>query len=146
MNNQPLLLERVYRAPIEKVWKAITDRDEMKEWYFDLKEFKVEVGFQFEFLGCGKDTTKQFLHKCEIIEVVPGEKLTYSWRYDGYPGNSFVTFELIRQEENATLLRLTHKGLETFPMDTLDFAANNFVEGWNQILGIDLTNYLEKTE
>lgn len=145
MSSQPLVFERVYKAPIEKVWKAITDKDEMKEWYFDLSDFRLEVGFQFEFIGCSKDA-RQYTHKCEITEIVPGRKLTYSWRYDGYPGNSFVTFELVKQNENGTLLRLTHKGLETFPMDTLDFATNNFVEGWNQILGIDLKNYLEKTE
>ncbi|MBI3260525.1 MAG: SRPBCC domain-containing protein [Ignavibacteriae bacterium] len=146
MNNQPLVFERVYKAPIERVWKAITDKNEMKEWYFDLNDFKLEVGFQFEFIGCDKDSTKKFVHKCEITEVIPGKKLTYSWRYDGYPGNSFVTFELVKKDENGTLLRLTHRGLETFPMDTLDFAKNNFVEGWNKILGNDLTNYLAKTE
>lgn len=146
MNNQPLVFERVYKAPIERVWRAITDKNEMKEWYFDLKEFKLEVGFQFEFMGCGKDESIKFVHKCEITEIIPGEKLTYTWRYDGYPGNSFVTFQLVKQDVNSTLLRLTHVGLETFPMDTLHFAQNNFVEGWNKILGTDLTNYLSKTE
>lgn len=70
----------------------------------------------------------QYLHLCEITEVVPEKKLTYSWRYNGYEGNSFVTFELFEQE-SKTLLILTHKGLETFPKENKDFAMENFEKG-----------------
>ena len=143
MNNQPLVFERVYNSPIEKVWSAITDRDEMKQWYFNLSEFKAEVGFKFEFLGGPKDGI-QYLHKCEILEVIPENRLTYSWRYDGYPGNSFVTFELFKKDD-GTLLRLTHKGLETFPAENKDFASENFSKGWNSIINVGLQKYLEKS-
>jgi uncharacterized protein YndB with AHSA1/START domain len=142
MNNQPIVLEKTFNAPIERVWQAITDKDEMKKWYFDLAEFKAEKGFQFEFTD-GEPGGKQFRHLCEITEVVPEKKLTYSWRYDGYAGNSFVTFELFPQEADKTLLRLTHAGLETFPQETTDFAKENFEKGWNHIINISLKEYLE---
>jgi len=144
MNNQPIMLEKTFNAPIERVWQAITDKDEMKKWYFDLAEFKAEKGFKFEFTA-GEEGGKQFLHLCEITEVVPQKKLTYSWRYDGYAGNSFVTFELFPQADK-TLLRLTHAGLETFPQETTDFAKENFAEGWNQIINISLKEYLEREQ
>lgn len=142
MNNQPIVIERTFDAPVAKVWRAITDKDEMKKWYFDLAEFKAEVGFRFEFTG-GEEGGKQFLHLCEITEVVPEKKLTYSWRYDGYAGNSFVTFELFEKENSKTLLRLTHEGVETFPNETDDFAKENFVKGWTHIINISLKDYLE---
>lgn len=142
MKNQPIALERLLNAPIQKVWTAITNKDEMKQWYFDLVEFKPEIGFQFQFTGGPQDGV-QYLHLCEVTDVIPEKKLTYSWRYQGYPGNSFVTFELIAQNEQ-TLLRLTHTGLETFPQDNEDFASQNFVEGWNHIVNISLKNHLEK--
>ncbi|MBI3260526.1 MAG: SRPBCC domain-containing protein [Ignavibacteriae bacterium] len=144
MSNQQVVVERIYKAPIEKVWSAITDKDEMKEWYLDLKEFKVEVGFAFEFTG-GEEGGKQYLHKCEITEVELGKKLTYSWRFIGYPGNSFVTFELSKHDDNGTMLRITHKGLETFPSDIPDFAKENFFTGWDHIMNTGLKEYLEKT-
>ncbi|WP_435353302.1 SRPBCC family protein [Emticicia sp. SJ17W-69] len=140
MENQPIIVERTLNASIAKVWKAITDKDEMKNWYFDLAEFKAEVGFKFQFMG-GDTNGKQYLHLCEITEVIPEKKLTYSWRYDGYVGNSFVSFELSEQE-NKTLLRLTHEGLETFPQGNPDFAKGNFAEGWNYIVNTALKNYL----
>ena len=134
------MIERVFDAPVEKIWKAITDRDQMKEWYFDIAAFKPEIGFKFQFTA-GKDD-KQYLHLCKIMEVVPLKKLSYSWRYNGYEGNSFVTFELF-EEGNKTRIRLTHKGLETFPK-IADFAKENFAEGWNQIIGTELKKFVEE--
>ena len=140
--DQPIIVERIYNAPVEKVWNAITDRDEMKKWYFDLVEFKAEPGFEFQFYGEGKQGEK-FLHLCKVIEVIPKKKLTYSWRYDGYEGNSFVTFELF-PEGNKTKLKLSHKGLESFPITAnKDFAKENFMEGWTYIIGTGLREFVE---
>lgn len=141
MNDKPIVVERLSDASISKVWKAITDKDEMKKWYFDLAEFKTEVGFTFQFAGGPPDT--QYLHLCEITKVIPEKKLTYSWRYDGYTGNSFVTFELFEQH-NKTLLQLTHKGINTFPEENKDFAVANFEQGWNEIINTSLKNYMEE--
>ncbi len=142
MNNEPFVIERTYNAPIAKVWKAITDKNEMKQWYFDLAEFRPEVGFEFRFTG-GPSPEKQYLHLCKITEVIPGKKLTHSWRYDGYEGNSFVTFELF-DEGSKTRLKLTHAGLETFPKENPDLAKHNFVAGWTDIIGRSLKEFVEK--
>jgi uncharacterized protein YndB with AHSA1/START domain len=141
MKAEPVIIERTLNAPIVKVWEAITNKDEMKKWYFNIKEFKPEVGFEFQFEAIGKEN-KRFLHLCKITEVVIGKKLAYTWRYDGYEGNSIVTFELF-EEGNKTRLKLTHTGLETFPQ-TSDFARQNFVEGWTHIIGIALKGFVEK--
>ncbi len=141
MDNKPILLEILLNAPVKKVWKALTDKNEMKIWYFDLEEFTPEVGFKFHFTG-GPSPEKQYLHLCEITEVIPEKKLTHTWRYDGYAGNSFLTFELSPQG-NKTLLKLTHKDLGTFPQDNPDFAIKNFEEGWNSIINDSLENYFK---
>lgn len=139
MKPQPIVQERLFTASRAKVWRALTDKTEMKSWYFDLAEFKAEVGFKFEFLGGPPE--KSYRHLCEVTEVVPERKLTYSWRYDGYPGISYVTFELFDQG-NQTLLRLTHAGTETFPAES-DFARKNFESGWDHIINTSLKKYLE---
>jgi len=141
MDNEPIIIERVFNAPISKVWKAITDRNEMAKWYFDLAEFKAETGYKFQFFG-GPSPDRQYLHLCEITEVIDERKLSHSWRFDGYRGNSILTFELSAQD-NKTLLKLTHSGLETFPEENPDFAKANFVKGWNVIINVSLKNYLE---
>ena len=141
MENQPIVLERTFDAPVSKVWSAITNKEEMKKWYFQLEDFRPEVGFKFEFMGGPKDGI-QYLHLCEITEAIPEKKLAHSWRYDGYEGNSFVTWELFPQGDK-TLLRLTHSGLETLADQHKDFAKENFVKGWTHIVNIGLKNYLE---
>jgi uncharacterized protein YndB with AHSA1/START domain len=140
MKNLPFVIERIYNAPVIAVWNAITSKDEMKQWYFDLAEFKPEVGFRFQFQG-GTDI-KQYLHICVVMEVIPEKKITYSWKYEGYEGISFVTFELFA-EGNKTTLKLSHDGLESFPASNPDLAKKNFVEGWTHITGTALKDFLE---
>jgi uncharacterized protein YndB with AHSA1/START domain len=141
-SDEPVIVERLLNAPIELVWKAITTKEDMKRWYFDLPEFKAEAGFEFEFTGGPKDGV-QFLHKCKVTEVIPLRKLAYSWRYEGYEGNSVVTIELAA-EGSRTRIKLSHEGLETFP-PTPEFARENFVSGWTAIVGSSLREFVEKT-
>ena len=141
MNTQPFIIERTFNAPAIKVWQALTDNKKMKQWYFNLEEFKPEVGFEFQFMAGEKN--KEYLHLCKVTDVVVGKKLTYSWRYDGYPGNSFVTFELF-EEGSKTRLKLTHEGIETLAQGNPDFAKENFEKGWTSILDESLKGFLEK--
>jgi uncharacterized protein YndB with AHSA1/START domain len=128
---------------VEKVWKALTDKDQMKQWYFDLNEFKPEVGFEFSFAGKGHKG-QEYLHLCTVTQVVPEKKLSYSWKYKGYPGNSEVTFELFAEGHN-TRIRLTHAGLNTFPQDNADFARGSFNHGWTELIGTYLPKFVERT-
>jgi uncharacterized protein YndB with AHSA1/START domain len=140
MQNEPLVLERTYDAPVHIVWNAISNKDEMKKWNFDLGEFKPEPDFEFSFLA-GGEKGKEYLHLCRVTEVIHGKKLSYTWRYDGYDGDSEVSFELF-PEGDKTKLRLTHKGLETFPSLQF-FKKENFVTGWTRILNTSLKDFLE---
>ena len=141
MKTEPLVIERTYNAPAEKIWQAITDKDKMKQWYFDIKSFKPEVGFEFEFIG--ESDNRKFLHLCRITEVQENKKLAYTWKYDGFPGESVVTFELF-PEGDKTRLKLTHEGLETFPADNPDFKRESFTAGWNHIIGKSLKEFVER--
>lgn len=143
METTPLVIEKTYDAPVHKVWRAITNKEDMKQWYFDLQEFRPEIGFEFTFTGCAEE--REYLHLCKITEVVEGKRIAYSWRYDGYPGMSYVTFDL-KEMGNKTHLTLTHRGLETFPQDIPDFAKQCFAEGWQYFIEVGLKNYLEPTQ
>jgi len=140
MEKQPLVMERTYNAPVDKVWRAITDVGQMRQWYFNLDDFKPEVGFTFEFSGqsdCG-----DYLHFCEVTEVVDGRKITYSWSYKDYEGMSYVSWELFPEGE-MTRLVLTHAGLETFP-PMKDFTRESFSGGWTYFVHDALKKFLEE--
>jgi uncharacterized protein YndB with AHSA1/START domain len=141
MNKENIIVERTFNTPIATVWRAITNKDEMKSWYFQLEKFEPRVGFKFDFIG-GPEDGVQYLHLCEITEIIEGKKITYSWRYDNYPGNSYVTWELFDKGEQ-TLLKLTHTGLETFAELGPDFAKTSFNGGWTYFMHTALKGYLE---
>jgi len=141
ITNGTFVIEQTYPASPDKVWKAITDKDEMGLWYFDLPDFKPEVGVEFRFWG-GSSEHSQYLHICKITEVILNKKIAYSWRYDGHTGNTLVSFELF-EEGDQTRMKLTHKGLDTFSADNPDLAKENFDEGWTEIIGTSLKDYVE---
>ena len=137
----PVIVEELYEAPVDMVWLALTDNSQMKKWYFELDDFIPEVGFRFQFEGGGSEN-KIYTHLCEITEVIPNNKISYTWKYEGYAGCSEVTFQLISKGDK-TELKVTHEGLETFP-SLPDFAKENFREGWKSIIGTNLKNFVEK--
>src|SRR5207302_2971818 len=47
--DEPLVVERTFDAPVALVWKALTDKEDIKQWSFDLREFAPVVGFEFQF-------------------------------------------------------------------------------------------------
>jgi uncharacterized protein YndB with AHSA1/START domain len=133
---EPVIVERVFDAPAGLVWQALTDANKIRQWSFEMEEFKPEVGFEFEFVA-GKEDVK-YKHLCKITDVIPEKKLAYTWRYEGYEGDSLVTIELYA-DGPKTRLRLTHEGLETFTV----FARANFLQGWTTLVGTMLKNFVE---
>ena len=142
ITTEAIMIERTFEAPAAQVWKALTDVEQMRQWYFDLKEFKPEVGFEFEFVV--EHEAVSYHHLCRVTEVIPQQRMAYSWRYKGEPGDSLVTFELF-EEGNKTRLKLTHTGIETFPK-TPAYARKNFETGWTSIIGSELKHFVEKTK
>jgi uncharacterized protein YndB with AHSA1/START domain len=135
----PFILEEVYQVPKEKVWKALTDAGSLRQWYFpQLLQFEPVTGFEFKFADDGSPYQK----KWQVTQVESGTVLAHNWAYDGYPGQSEVTFELSGSGQK-TKLRLSHTGLASFPKDP-HFARARFENGWKTILGRNLRNYLER--
>src|SRR5437868_7761344 len=130
---EAIVIERTLNAPVAKVWKALTDVDQMRQGYFDLKEFRPEVGFEFEFVV--EHEGNRYHHLCKITEVVAQKKIAYTCRYKGEPGDSLVTFELF-PEGGKTRVKVTHTGIETFPK-TSAYARKKFEAGWTAIIGAE---------
>lgn len=139
---EAVVIERTYDAPVTRVWKALTDVDQIRQWYFDLKEFKPEVSFEFSFVVEHEGNT--YHHLCRVTDVIPQKKIAYTWRYKGEPGDSLLTFELFPQG-NKTRLKLTHTGIETFPK-TPAYARKNFEAGWTAIIGSELKRFVESSK
>ena len=139
--NEPLIeVTQRFQASIEDVWNAITDVHEMRQWFFNtIPAFQPEVGFKTKFIITNEG--RIFPHLWEITEVIPFKKIVYNWRYEGYQGNSFVTFQL-SETNHQTQLTLTAKITEDFSDDIPEFKRESCLYGWNYFIKDSLVTYL----
>jgi len=139
--DDPIVVEASYAADIGAVWDAITRVDQMRQWYFpDIPSFVPELGFETRFTISNEG--RNFTHLWTVTDVVPGSRLVYDWRYEEYPGDSFVVFELF-DEGAMTRLRVTSVIRETFPQELPEFQRDSGVAGWKYLLDESLDAFLK---
>ena len=137
---KPIVVEQTFSVSKETLWKAITERDQMIQWFFgNIPDFKPEVGFKTQFLIENED--RKFTHLWEVIEVIQNKKIVYDLRYKEYEGKGLVHFELF-DEIDKIKLRLTSTGIETFTADIPEFKREAGVNGWNYFIKQQLSEYL----
>ena len=131
---------------VENVWKAITQPEEMKNWYFNISNFEAREGEIYDFIVSitNEDGEQDFRHLFKILEVVPNKKLVHTWEYPAYSaGTSILTWELI-PDKDSTKVILTHKDLEEVTDENSKyFSEASFKVGWRDILK-GMKGYLER--
>ncbi len=130
---------------VERVWKALTQPEEMRNWYFDISNFEATEGKIFDFVVSFEDEDGEhnFRHLFEILEVIPYEKLKHTWEHPGHStGTSTLTWELVPEEDSTTVV-LTHEGAKSFLDEgSKYFTEESYTAGWTDILK-GLKAYLE---
>lgn len=127
-----LVLRRSYRAPIEKVWEAWTEPDQVALWFgcgdvpIEVHEYDLKVGGAIRIRACRDDGPMDLVG--HFLEITPKNKISYTWKWTGNPefefGETTVVVELDSTAEGTDLL-LTHY---PFPTPFLTEAHNH---GWN---------------
>ena len=141
MHDNVVIKQRV-NAPVDKVWKAITDISLMKDWYFDIADFSTDLNSEFSFYGNEENNKHQ--HHGEILEVIPKEKLKHTWSYPQITKDKTIVKWNLQDEGDKTLVILTHKGLENFEHLGENFSKDSFDKAWTEIVSIKLKNFIEK--
>ncbi|MFV0417730.1 MAG: SRPBCC domain-containing protein [Dysgonomonas sp.] len=142
MNYRPIITENIYPVSISKVWRAITDREQMKEWYFTIDDFLLREGTEFNFSVSDGDNI--YHHRCIIKEIILEKRFSHTWTHPSQSkGESIVTWEL-EPVDDGTKVTLTHCGVESFADAGTNFAYENYRAGWEDILETYLRDYLSK--
>ena len=139
----PIVVEQTFNASIETIWKAITEHDQMIQWFFDnIPSFKPEVGFttQFDVEAGGRN----FIHAWKLTEVIPKKKIVYNWKFSNYPGDGYVAFELLEQPDGQNTLRFTNTIVEDFPEGIPELTRESCIAGWEYFIQNSLKAYLEE--
>lgn len=139
--SRPIIIEQKINAPAEKVWKALTDRNEMNIWYFGIPDFALEEGAVFNFYEPGEE--RKYHHQAEILEIVPERKLKHTWFYPEFSEQKTTLIWELQPEDEQTLVRLTHEDIDHFNDLGENFSEKAFAEGWSQIIEQSLKRFLE---
>lgn len=106
-------------APLDKVWDALTDPEQIDDWMMDEVLVDLRVGGAYAFFG--GETTGQF------TRVDAPHTLEYTWRQSSWPADwpdSLVRWSLRGNNQGADI-HLTHSN---FPNDD---ERDSHDEGWD---------------
>lgn len=105
MDTQTITKEQFIKATPERVFQALTEKQELERWFVPKVEIEVKPGgiFRMEWVpGMGEHGT--------VKEVKPSQLLRYTWEGAFSPTPTTITFALAK-EKDGTLLTLTHSGI-----------------------------------
>lgn len=124
--------EHTYQHSIDRVWKAITDQEQIAAWFIKA-DFKPEKGYAYTF------THEQTTISGTVLEVNPVTHLVYTWTVSGTGGvETTVTWQLSPVPEGTHVV-IEHSGISNYPDEGLVTTMfNNYSKGWdNCILGLE---------
>ncbi len=137
---EPITVTQLFDAPLEKVWSALCNEEELRKWYFPVEDYDFSVGSEFSFYESAD--SKNYLHKCRFLNIIPNKLIEYTWTHPTHSkGTSTVKWEISAQGEK-TKVTLTHAGIENFADAGEAFSKENYQMGWDAIVKTLLRNYL----
>lgn len=133
-----ITLERSFNQPIEKVWEAISDENEISKWFLPAK-FKAEIGFQYTFTHVHDQGTTYITG--EVLTVDKPNTLSYTWESSGSDVNTTVIWNL-KEEDGITKLMLEHESHDNEDNNpNVGKMFEEFSNGWPEVIG-NLEKYL----
>jgi uncharacterized protein YndB with AHSA1/START domain len=134
---QDIVVEEVLPHAPETIWKTLTTGELIDRWLMKSAGFEPVAGTRFTLQTTPAGAWDGVIH-CEVLEVLPNERLSYSWR-SGHEDNAeygsridtVVTWTLA-EVEGGTRLRVVHSGF-VLPKNAATF--RNLSEGWQEVVG-----------
>ena len=93
------------KKPLEVVFKALTQADELVRWFPSRAESDPRPGGKFKLFWDFTDPSQNGSQEGEYVEVIPNEKLSYTWTADSV--RTLVTF-VLSEANGETTVDLDH--------------------------------------
>ena len=126
--------EIVIDAPVEVVWRTITEPDQISQWFADKVELEVKPGAR-GYMGFGEQGGPV------IVETVdPPTRFSFRWNHtageEPAAGNSLLVEFSLADEGAHTRLRVVESGLNALPWPDVDKQryAEEHNGGWGEFL------------
>ena len=131
-----IVVDEIFPHAPETIWKALTTGALIARWLMEAHGFAPVVGNRFTYKTTPAGAWDGAI-RCEILEVVPNQRLVYSWQ-GGHEANAgygskldtVVTWTLAPAPD-GTRVRIVHSG---FDLPRNDTAYRNMSDGWKKVV------------
>jgi uncharacterized protein YndB with AHSA1/START domain len=104
-----------FSHPPEIIWEYLTDSELLSQWLMK-NDFKPIVGHAFSFnIAPVPALELDGIIYCEVLEISPHKKISYSWKFGPAPGVTIVDSQVVwtlTPKEGGTELLLIHSGFK----------------------------------
>jgi uncharacterized protein YndB with AHSA1/START domain len=113
-SDREVVITHVFDAPRELVFKTMTDPDLVPKWWGPRRQTTVvdtmdaRPGGKWRFVSRDEDGN-EFAFRGEYREIVPPERLAYTFEFEGLPGH--VSLETVTFEEHDGKTTVTNTAL-----------------------------------
>ena len=139
--------EIIIDAPIDKVFLAVSDQDQLTNWFPNIAVLEKREGgrVSFKFLKSKKNNLdKDHEMTGTVIKFIPNKELSYTWNFPTKPEfskDTIVTWRFESVDKNKTKVILKHSGFTENDKQQYDEHG----EGWTWFI-TRLGNYVTKGE
>ena len=122
-----LHFDAFYPHPPERVWTALTNRDEIARWLMQ-NDFEPRLGHRFQLRAKPVGGWDGIVH-CEVLELDAPRRMSWSWQSNKLK-DTVLTFTL-SPASGGTNLHLAHTGFQGFGETMVSFILGS---GWKTMM------------
>lgn len=136
-DNREAVAVRVFDAPRELVWEAMTNPEHVVRWYGprDTRlvscEIDLRVGGRFRYVMAGREG-HEVAFSGTYREVVRPERVVNTWCFEPMPEHEALETATFREEDGRTTVRMSIVFQE--PESFAGWAGSGAYAGWNETL------------
>ena len=134
----PVAIEKevLIEAPLEVVWRVVTDPEQIRQWFADEAEVELRVGASGRLRFKSGDS-----YQLQIETLDPPHRFAFRWvQPEGSPAcadSSMLVEFTLQPEAGGTRLRVMEGGFDTIDWSDAEKAkyAEDHSRGWQTLLG-----------
>jgi len=145
--NNTVHMHRVLRAPAARVYRAFIEPDAVAKWFppygftCTIHDFHAAIGgtFRMSYKQFATGTSQYF--NGQYIELIPGERVVYTARFDDLTMPDITVTAAMRQVTHGTALEIIHEGLaDGIPPEMCNLGWQDCLEQLARIVEPDATS------
>jgi uncharacterized protein YndB with AHSA1/START domain len=139
----PMIIEReiFIEAPVDVVWRAITEPDQIVQWFSTEADVELRHGYEGALIFKEHATKEPTVAQITVQAFEPDRSFSYRWAYEpgAVPaeGNSVLVEFVLVAETGGTRLRVVESGLDLldWSQEQKDDYVADHIRGWAKHIG-----------